>query len=61
MDEPDCPRCGALLELYSTDDGENAYVCADCGYADVPVEHRSEADETESWDEAFDRFVEENE
>lgn len=57
MENPDCPRCGAALDEYATDETEE-YVCSDCGYAGVPVEHTSESEETESWDEAFERFAE---
>lgn len=45
------------LEEYATDE-KTEYVCPDCGYAGVPVEHSSESEETESWEEAFERFAE---
>lgn len=54
---PDCPRCEAALDMYSTDDKQE-FVCSDCGYVGVPVEHTSDSDETESWEEALDRFAE---
>jgi DNA-directed RNA polymerase subunit M/transcription elongation factor TFIIS len=57
MPDYDCPRCGAVLDEYATDDKQE-YVCSDCGYVGVPVEHTSESEETESWDEAFERFAE---
>jgi len=55
METHDCPRCGGALDRYSTDDAEK-FVCADCGYAGVPVEHTRDTEETESWEEALDRF-----
>lgn len=53
----ECPRCGDSLEEYSlaTEDAEE-FVCKECGYAGVPVEHGSEPEETETWEEAFERF-----
>lgn len=57
MEKLDCPRCGAVLDEYATDEAEE-YVCSDCGYVGVPVEHTSDREKTESWDEAFERFAE---
>lgn len=59
---PECPRCGESLEEYSLATGEGEeFVCKDCGYAGVPVEHGSESEEPESWEKALERFSEENE
>ncbi len=56
MENLECPRCGVVLEEYATEE-KTEYVCPDCGYAGVPVEHSSEPEETESWEEAFERFA----
>lgn len=53
----DCPRCGATLETYSLS-GRDASVCESCGYVGVPVEHTSEPEEFESWQDAIRRFYE---
>lgn len=51
----ECERCGGPIERYRLGDHE-ALSCTDCGYLDVPVDHRRESGPSESWDEAFDRF-----
>ena len=53
----DCPRCDRPLERYALA-GREAVYCADCGYIGVPVEHRGELREVESWDDAISRFHE---
>ena len=53
-----CPRCGASLESITLE-GVTTWYCDDCGYADVPVEHSGEADDTESWQDALNRFYDE--
>lgn len=53
----ECPRCQTTLERLSL--GEVTTVaCNRCGFADVPVEHRAEWQESESWQDAFNRFYE---
>jgi len=55
----ECPRCGETLDEYSLATGDaEEFVCEGCGYAGVPVEHHSEPEETETWEEAFERFSE---
>lgn len=55
MDE--CPRCGSALERLTL--GEATTInCNRCGYADVPVTHESEREETETWQDAIQRFYE---
>jgi hypothetical protein len=39
----------------------SAPTCEDCGYVGVPADHRADARESESWDEALDRFHEQSE
>lgn len=51
----DCPRCSATLKTYTLE-GHQAEVCESCGYAGVAVEHRSEPEEFESWQDALARF-----
>lgn len=53
----ECPRCPGELDRYALAGGE-AVVCDGCGYVGVPVEHRGEPREIESWDEAIRRFRE---
>jgi DNA-directed RNA polymerase subunit M/transcription elongation factor TFIIS len=53
----DCPRCDRPLERYALAGSEAVY-CGDCGYIGVPVEHRGELREVESWDDAITRFHE---
>ena len=50
-----CPQCGGSLRTYALG-GHEATVCEDCGYVDIPADHRSEAALPESWDEALRRF-----
>lgn len=60
-DSPECPRCGGYLGKFSLEsDVEEAseHVCHDCGYVGIPVEHHSESQEKESWEEALKRFSE---
>lgn len=51
----DCPRCDGPLERYALG-GREAVTCESCGYIGVPVEHRGELGEVESWDDAISRF-----
>ena len=53
----DCPRCDRQLERYALG-GREAVSCDRCGYIGVPVEHRGELREFESWDDAITRFHE---
>ena len=55
----DCPRCDGALERYALA-GREAVYCDGCGYIGVPVEHRGELREVESWDDAVSRFHEVN-
>ena len=50
-----CPRCGEQLERYTLEDREAAS-CGDCGYVGVPVEHRGETRQVESWEKAISRY-----
>jgi len=52
-----CPRCGDTLEAYSLS-GREAEICESCGYVGVSVAHDSERREVESWNEALERFYE---
>jgi len=51
----DCPRCSATLKTYTLE-GHQAEVCESCGYAGVAVDHASEPEEFESWQDALARF-----
>jgi hypothetical protein len=54
-----CPRCEGTLETFDLEAaGESAVVCDSCGFAGVPASHRSEDEETESWEQAIARFDE---
>ena len=53
----ECPRCDRALERYALA-GREAVYCDACGYIGVPVEHRGELREVESWDDAISRFHE---
>jgi hypothetical protein len=54
----ECSRCGGNLETYTLD-GNEAYVCAECGFVDTPVEHEATPrPEPEPWEEALKRFHE---
>lgn len=55
----ECPRCDRPLERYALG-GREAVYCQGCGYIGVPVEHRGELREVESWDDAVSRFHEVN-
>ncbi|MES3517107.1 MAG: hypothetical protein PPP58_05515 [Natronomonas sp.] len=55
----ECPRCGGSIEEYVFD-GRKAATCVSCGWLGVPVEHRSEKQERESWAEALGRFRQSN-
>lgn len=50
-----CPRCQSRLERLRMGDVETL-TCNRCGFADVPVDHESEREESESWQEAMNRF-----
>lgn len=53
----ECPRCDRTLDRYALG-GREAVACERCGYIGVPVEHRGERREVESWDDALSRFQE---
>jgi len=53
----ECPRCGGSVATYQLG-GRESYVCGDCEYVGIDVEHGSEPEEVESWDEAMERFYE---
>ena len=55
-----CPRCGGSMITFSLGDSSEA-TCGNCGYVGVPADHHAEPGESESWDEALDRFREEAE
>lgn len=50
-----CPRCGSSLSSYSLSDVE-AYGCDSCGWVGVPVDHQSEPERLETWQDAIQRF-----
>lgn len=50
----ECPRCGRSLDRYTLD-GRSAVTCRECGYAGVPVDHRSEQRPAETWADAMSR------
>ena len=50
-----CPRCGGALISYQLGDAETV-VCRDCVYVGITVDHTADGGETESWDDALDRF-----
>lgn len=52
-----CERCGETVEEYELD-GASAIICPECGFLNVPVDHKSDPEPTESWREAFERFYE---
>jgi len=52
-----CPRCGGSIITFSLRDSSEA-TCEDCGFVGVPADHRAEARDSESWDEALGRFRE---
>jgi ribosomal protein L37E len=52
----DCPRCGGSLERYSFGERETE-ACADCGFLDVPADHRYQLQTWESWDDALKRYA----
>ena len=43
------------MTVYRLDEQES-YVCGDCEYVGIDVEHGAEPEEAESWDEAMARF-----
>ncbi|WP_299233178.1 hypothetical protein [Natronomonas sp.] len=47
----ECPRCDSPLERYALGD-RSAVTCGECGYVGVPVDHRDDAQRTETWAEA---------
>jgi hypothetical protein len=53
----DCPRCDRALDRYALR-GREAVACGSCGYIGVPVEHRGDLREVESWDDAISRVQE---
>ena len=52
-----CDRCGGAMDTYELD-GRDARSCRECGYVDVPVRHEPERRNSESWDDAIERFLE---
>jgi len=54
-----CPRCGGRLVFYELGDAETK-ACQDCIYVGIAVDHTSDADRPESWDDALSRFYEEH-
>lgn len=52
----DCPRCGGSLERYALGERETD-ACGDCGFLDVPADHRYQIPTRESWDDAMKRFA----
>lgn len=55
----ECPRCGGRMDSFTLF-GRTAWSCEDCGYADVPVEHRREPERRESWQDALNRFYDQH-
>ncbi len=53
----DCPRCGGTVITYQLDHQES-YVCDECEYVGIDVDHGARPEEVESWDEAMMRFYE---
>jgi len=53
----ECPRCGGSVIVYQLGDRES-YVCGDCEYVGIEIDHEAEPRELESWDEAMERFRE---
>jgi transposase-like protein len=53
----DCPRCGGTVITYQLDHQES-YVCNECEYVGIDVDHGARPEEVESWDEAMMRFYE---
>lgn len=51
----ECPRCGGRLRSYQLGDA-NSQACEDCAYVGVFVDHRSQRENPESWDDALSRF-----
>lgn len=52
-----CERCGETVEEYRLGEA-SAIICPTCGFLNVPVDHKSDPQPTETWQEAFDRFYE---
>lgn len=50
-----CPRCGGSLTVYQLADAQSV-ACDDCTYVGVSVDHTSDAQQHESWDDAIERF-----
>lgn len=50
----ECPRCGSDLERYTLD-GQETVSCETCGYVGVPVDHRGNRHQVETWHEAISR------
>lgn len=52
----ECPRCGSPVITYTLE-GARAVVCESCEYVGVPADLRPPpADEDEAWEEALERF-----
>jgi uncharacterized paraquat-inducible protein A len=56
----ECPRCDGPMESYTLED-TTAVVCPRCGYVGIPADHRSVTEPSESWDDAIERFLTEEE
>lgn len=52
-----CERCGEAVEEYRLGEA-SAIICPACGFLNVPVDHKSNPQPTESWQAAFERFYE---
>jgi hypothetical protein len=52
-----CPRCEARLVTFAFEtNDESAVVCESCGFAGIPASHRTDSEESESWDQVLARF-----
>ena len=51
-----CPRCGTELTTISIDGGSTAVYCDQCGFANIETSPASVEPESETWDDAFNRF-----
>ena len=52
----DCPRCGTELTTISIDGGSAAAYCDNCGFANIEMSPASAQPESETWDDALERF-----
>ena len=51
----DCPRCDASLTRYELGASET-WACDRCTYVGIPADHRPHPRQTETWNEALERF-----